>query len=142
MPAKGNAEWTGDLASGKGTFSAGEGGIAGEYSVASRFEDGPGANPEQLIAAAVSSCYSMFLSGVLSKGGTPPESVRTDAAVTIRRTDDGPVITTIAMSTVAKVQGIDDAAFQEAVKTAEAGCPVANALASVPEITVEGRLES
>lgn len=141
MPAKGKAEWTGDLASGTGTFSAGDGGIAGDYSVASRFEDGPGANPEQLIAAAVSSCYSMFLSGVLSKGGTPPEWVRTEAAVTIRRTDDGPLITTVAMDTVARVAGIDDAAFQEAVRTAEAGCPVAKALASVPEITVEARLD-
>jgi lipoyl-dependent peroxiredoxin len=141
MPAKGNAEWTGDLKSGTGTFSAGDGGIAGEYSVASRFEDGPGANPEQLIAAAHSSCYSMFLSGVLSNAGTPPEWVRTDAAVTIRRTDDGPTITTIALSTVARVPGVDDAAFQEAAQTAKAGCPVGKALAAVAEITLEARLD-
>lgn len=142
MPARGNAEWTGDLKGGSGTFSAGDGGIAGEYSVASRFEDGPGANPEQLIAAAHSSCYSMFLSGVLGNAGTPPEWVRTDAEVTIRRTDDGPTITSIALSTVAKVPGADDAAFQQAAETAKAGCPVSKALASVPEITLTAKLEA
>ena len=142
MPSKGNAEWTGDLKSGSGTFGAGDGGIAGDYSVASRFEDGPGANPEQLIAAAHSSCYSMFLSGVLSNAGTPPEWVRTDAAVQIRRTDDGPTITSIALSTVAKVPGADEAAFQEAAETAKKGCPVSKALASVPEIILDATLQA
>ena len=76
MPAKGTAEWKGDLPSGSGTFTAGDS-INGGYTFKSRFEDGPGSNPEQLIAAAHAACFSMALSSILAKAGTPPESVRT-----------------------------------------------------------------
>ena len=107
MPAKGNAEWRGDLKSGAGTFTAGDG-ITGDYSFKSRFEDGPGANPEQLIAAAHASCFSMALSGALADAGTPPESVKTDATVTLRFVDGAPTITAIALSTVGSVPGIDE----------------------------------
>jgi len=103
MPAKGTAEWQGDLKSGSGTFSAGEG-IAGDYSFKSRFEDGPGANPEQLIAAAHASCFSMALSAALGDAGTPAESVKTDATVTLRFVDGAPTITSVALRTVGSVR--------------------------------------
>jgi lipoyl-dependent peroxiredoxin len=130
-----SAEWQGDLKSGSGTFTAGEG-IGGEYSFRSRFEDGPGANPEQLIAAAHAACFSMALSAALGEAGTPVESVKTTAAVTMR---EG-TITTIALSTVGRVPGIDEATFQSAAREAKAGCPVSRALAGVGEITVEASL--
>lgn len=139
MPAKGSAEWHGDLMSGSGSFSAGEG-IHGEVSFKSRFEDGPGSNPEQLIAAAHASCFSMALSAALGRAGTPVESVQTDATVTLRQVDGTPTITSIALKTVGKVRGLDQAAFEEAAKQAKAGCPVSRALAGVPEITLEATL--
>jgi lipoyl-dependent peroxiredoxin len=141
MPAKGTAEWKGDLRSGGGTFTAGDS-ISGEFSFKSRFEDGPGANPEQLIAAAHASCFSMALSNMLAEGGHPVESVRTDATVTLRLTDNGPAITKIALVTVGRVPGIDQAAFTEAANAAKAGCPVSKALAGVEEITLEATLAS
>src|ERR1019366_7457026 len=98
MPARGSAEWKGDLPTGSGTFTAGES-ISGDYSYKSRFEDGPGANPEQLIAAAHASCFSMALSNVLAKAGHPPDSVRTDATVTLRPLDGAPTITKIELVT-------------------------------------------
>jgi len=139
MPAKGSAEWKGDLPSGSGTFTAGDT-ISGEYSYRSRFEDGPGANPEQLIAAAHASCFSMALSGMLSEAGSPPASVRTEATVTLRPVDGAPTITKIALVTVGRVPGIDAATFQRHAAAAKAGCPVSRALASVAEITLEASL--
>jgi lipoyl-dependent peroxiredoxin len=141
MAAKGSAEWKGDLPSGSGTFTAGDT-ISGEYSFKSRFEDGPGANPEQLIAAAHASCFSMALSNILAQAGTPPESVHTDATVTLRLVDGAPTITNIALVTVGRVPGIDAAAFAEHAAAAKAGCPVSRALAGVPEITLEASLAS
>ncbi|UGS36552.1 OsmC family protein [Capillimicrobium parvum] len=140
MPAKGQAQWQGDLRSGSGTFTAGDS-ISGEYSFKSRFEDGPGANPEQLIAAAHASCFSMALSNMLAEAGSPPESVTTDATVTLRIVDGAPTITTIALSTVGRVPGIDDATFQEHARSAKEGCPVSRALAGVGEITLDAKLE-
>ena len=139
MPAKGVAEWQGDLKSGTGTFTAGDS-INGDYSFRSRFEDGPGANPEQLIAAAHAACFSMALSAALADAGTPPESVNTNATVTLRFVDDAPTITSIALSTVGKVAGIDEAAFQKAAEEAKVGCPVSRALAGVPEVSLEASL--
>jgi osmotically inducible protein OsmC len=139
MPAKGNAEWQGDLRSGRGTFTAGDS-ISGDYSYKSRFEDGPGANPEQLIAAAHAACFSMALSNGLAEAGTPPTSVRTDAVVTLRPVDGVPTITKIELTTVGDVPGISDADFQQQARDAKAGCPVSRALAGVPEVTLEARL--
>jgi osmotically inducible protein OsmC len=139
MPAKGAAEWQGDLKTGTGTFTAGDS-IAGEYSFRSRFEDGPGANPEQLIAAAHASCFSMALSAGLADAGTPVQSVKTDATVTLRFVDGAPTITSIALSTVGSVPGIDEAAFKAAAEGAKAGCVISRALAGVPEITLEASL--
>jgi lipoyl-dependent peroxiredoxin len=140
MPAKGSAEWKGDLKGGAGTFTAGDG-ISGDYSFRSRFEDGPGANPEQLIAAAHASCFSMALSAALGDAGTPVNSVKTDATVTLRFVDGAPTITAIALTTVGDVPGIDEAAFKEAADGAKAGCPVSRALAGVPEITLDASLQ-
>ncbi|HEY2578873.1 MAG TPA: OsmC family protein [Streptosporangiaceae bacterium] len=141
MPAKGSAEWKGDLRTGTGTFTAGDT-ISGEYSFRSRFEDGPGANPEQLIAAAHASCFSMALSNMLAEAGTPVDSVKTDATVTLRMVDGVPTITKIALVTVGRVPGIDQAAFKEHASAAKAGCPVSRALAGVPEITLDATLAS
>ena len=141
MPAKGAAEWKGDVPTGNGTFTAGDT-ISGEYSFKSRFEDGPGANPEQLIAAAHASCFSMALSNILAQGGHAPDSVRTSATVTLRPVDGAPTITKIELVTMGRVPGITDAAFQEAAAQAKAGCPVSRALAGVPEVTLSATLES
>ena len=139
MPSKGNAEWKGDLKSGSGSFTAGDS-IQGDYSFKSRFEDGPGANPEQLIAAAHAACFSMALSNGLAEAGTPVDSVKTDATVTLRIVDDAPTITSIALTTVGQVPGIDDDAFKAAAEDAKKNCPVSKALAGVPEITLDARL--
>ncbi|MFI5040848.1 MAG: OsmC family protein [Acidimicrobiales bacterium] len=139
MPAKGSAEWRGDVPTGTGTFTAGDT-ISGGYTYKSRFEDGPGSNPEQLIAAAHAACFSMALSSLLAKAGTPPESVHTDATVTLRLVEGVPTITKIALVTVGRVPGLDEAAFVDHAKDAKAGCPVSRALAGVPEITLEASL--
>ena len=123
----------GDVPTGAGTFTAGDT-ISGGYTYKSRFEDGPGSNPEQLIAAAHAACFSMALANILAQAGNPPESVHTDASVTLRRVDGAPSITKIALVTVGRVPGIDEATFVEYAKTAKAGCPVSRALAAVPEI--------
>jgi osmotically inducible protein OsmC len=141
MPSKGHAQWQGDLKGGSGTFTAGED-ISGQYSYKSRFEDGPGANPEQLIAAAHASCFSMALSNILAEAGTPVDAVDTDAVVTLRIVDGAPTITAIKLTTVGKVPGIDEATFVEQAEAAKAGCPVSKALAGVPEITLEASLAS
>ena len=141
MPAKGSAEWKGDLPTGAGTFTAGDT-ITGGYTFKSRFEDGPGSNPEQLIAAAHAACFTMALSNLLAQAGSPPESVHTDATVTLKRVDGAPTITKIELVTVGRVPGIDEAAFVEHAKAAKAGCPVSRALAAVPEITLEASLKA
>ena len=140
MPARGNAEWQGALQSGHGKFTAGDS-ITGEYSFKSRFEDGPGANPEQLIAGAHAACFSMAFANALDEAGSPAKSVRTDARVTLRLLDDGPAITKIELTTVGVVPGIEEAKFQAIAAEAKAGCPVSKALAGVPEITLEAALE-
>jgi osmotically inducible protein OsmC len=141
MPARGSAEWKGDVPTGSGTFTAGDS-ISGGYTFKSRFEDGPGSNPEQLIAAAHAACFSMALSNILAQAGNPADSVRTDAAVTLRLVDGAPTITKIALVTVGRVPGIDQATFTEHARTAKADCPVSKALAGVPEITLDATLAS
>src|SRR6202171_1394304 len=139
MPARGTADWKGDVPTGTGTFTAGDT-ISGGYTYKSRFEDGPGSNPEQLIAAAHAACFSMALSNILAQSGNPPDSVHTDATVTLTRVDGAPTITKIALVTVGRVPGLDPAAFLKHAQAAKAGCPVSRALASVPEITLDASL--
>ena len=107
MPAKGSAEWKGDVPTGTGTFTAGDT-ISGGYTYKSRFEDGPGSNPEQLIAAAHAACFSMALSNILAQAGSTPVSVHTDATVTLRPVDGVPTITMIALVTAGNVPGLDE----------------------------------
>ncbi|WP_249010026.1 OsmC family peroxiredoxin [Conexibacter sp. DBS9H8] len=139
MPARAMAEWQGDLRTGTGSFSAGES-ISGAFSFKTRFEDAPGANPEQLIAAAHAACFSMALSAGLADAGTPVTSVKTDATVSLRMVDGAPMITSIALSTVGEVPGLDEAGFIAAAEGAKANCPVSKALAGVPEITLQASL--
>ena len=141
MPAKATAEWQGDLKSGSGTFTAGDT-ISGDFSFRSRFEDGPGANPEQLIGAANAACFSMALSNALAEAGTPPTSIKTNAVVTLRLVDGVPTITKIELTTVGIVPGIDDATFQQQAADAKTNCIISRALAGVPEITLEATLSS
>ena len=139
MASKGTAQWQGDLKGGSGTFTAGDG-ITGNYSFKSRFEDGDGANPEQLIGAAHAACFSMALSNALAEAGTPVDSVDTTSVVTLRIVDGAPTITKIALTTVGKVPGLDEAAFLTAAQDAKENCPVSKALAGVSEMTLEASL--
>jgi osmotically inducible protein OsmC len=136
MAAKGTAEWKGDLQSGTGTFTAGDT-ISGGYTFKSRFEDGPGSNPEQLIAAAHAACFSMALSSGLGKAGVTVESIQTEATVTLRMVDGKPTITKIDLVTVGRGPGLEAGTFREQAEAAKAGCPVSRALAGVPEITLD-----
>lgn len=114
----------------------GSGAYEGRFSFASRFEEGPGTNPEELIAAAHAGCYSMFLTATLGKAGHTDTEVSTTARIHL---EAGPTITRIELETKARVPGLDDAAFQEFARIAKEGCPVSKALAAV-EITLAARL--
>ena len=136
------AEWKGDLPGGSGAFDGASGQVEGAYSFDSRFGESGGTNPEELVAAAHASCFSMFLSGVLGQSGHTPESIRTEAKLQILKEGPGFAVKKIDLSTVGRVPGIDEAAFQEAAQVAKANCPISKALAAVPEMNVEARLES
>ena len=138
----GSAEWKGDLASGSGRLTVGDEAWEGDYSFASRFEEGEGTNPEELIAAAHSSCFSMALASALAEHGHEPRSVRTTARVHLRNVDGQPTIQKIELDTEGDVPGIDEDHFREHAEQAKAGCPVSRALGSVEEITVTARLAS
>jgi lipoyl-dependent peroxiredoxin len=134
-----NAVWEGNLQAGKGKMALGSGAFEGQYSFASRFEDGVGTNPEELIGAAHAGCFSMALAATLSNSGFEPKSVRTTAKVHLLKKDGGFVIPTIDLDTEASVPGIDAAKFQELAETAKKNCPVSKALASV-EIKLNAKL--
>ncbi|HEV3230471.1 MAG TPA: OsmC family protein [Solirubrobacteraceae bacterium] len=136
----GKAEWRGGLRDGRGEVTVGYGAFTGSYSYASRFEEGQGTNPEELIAAAHAACYSMALANVLAEHGAPPASVQTTASVHLRPVDGAPTIARIDLDTVAEAPGLDEASFKQHAQEAKEGCPVSRALAAVPEITLEARL--
>jgi osmotically inducible protein OsmC len=136
----GSAQWQGDLKGGSGTVTVGEGVFEGRYSFASRFEEGEGTNPEELIGAAHASCFAMALSLLLSEEGHPPDSVRAQAKVHLRNVDGLPTIARIELEVEGSVPGIDEDAFRGFAEKAKAGCPVSRALAGVPEISLEARL--
>ena len=123
-----SAIWKGSLIDGKGSMRLGSGAYEGDFSKASRFEDGPGTNPEELIGAAHAGCFSMFLSAILSKAGHIPTRIATTAKVHL---GDGPKIILIELSTVGEVPGIDEKTFVEFAEQAKKGCPVSQALAAV-----------
>jgi lipoyl-dependent peroxiredoxin len=142
MPTrKADAHWEGALRDGKGTVRLGSGAFEGPYSFTSRFEDGPGTNPEELLGAAHAACFAMALSVGLTQAGNPPEALDVEAKVTIAQVDDGFAITRIDLDLRGKVPGIDEAAFREAADAAKAGCPLSKALAAVPEINLEATFE-
>lgn len=131
-----SAKWEGTLIDGKGLMRLGSGAYEGAYTRASRFEDGPGTNPEELIGAAHAGCFSMFLAAILSKSGHPPTQIDTTARVHL---GEGPKITLIELFTIGVVPGIDESTFNEFAEQAKKGCPVSQALASV-EIRLTARL--
>ncbi len=133
------AVWDGNLREGKGKMKLGSGAFEGSYSFSSRFEDGAGTNPEELLGAAHAGCFSMALSSNLAKAGFNPQRVHTRAQVTIELVDGKNRITRIHLETEASVPGIDDAQFQQIAEAVKQSCPVSVALASVP-ITLAARL--
>ncbi len=143
MPTRNaSATWNGDLKAGNGTVKLGSGAYEGKYSFSSRFEEGTGTNPEELIAAALAGCYSMQLSAELGGQGAPAESVRTEGRAQLLKEGDGFAIKKIELVTRARVPGIDEDTFQQAVQAAKEDCLVSKALAGVAEITVDATLES
>ncbi|MDX6507713.1 MAG: lipoyl-dependent peroxiredoxin [Gaiellaceae bacterium] len=136
-----HATWEGDLRGGSGRFDVDSGAITGqEVTFASRFEQPGGkTSPEELIAAAEATCFSMALANGLAQDGHAPAKIETDAVCTLDQTDAGFRITTLQLTVRAEVEGLDDAAFQAAAKEAKEGCPVSNALGGV-EISLDASL--
>ena len=133
MPTRSaTAVWNGNLKEGKGTVKLGSGAYEGAYSFLSRFENGAGTNPEELIAAAHAGCFSMALSHGLAQAGHTPTRVATTAKVTLEKGETGFKITAIDLSTEAEVPGIDQNKFLEQAEKAKTGCPVSQALAATP----------
>ena len=140
MKRKASAEWKGGLKDGKGTISSDSGVLSNtQYSFSTRFEDGVGTNPEELIAAAHAGCFSMALSGQLANAGLKAESIRTTATVNLEKTDAGFAITAVHLDVKAKIPGADKQAFETAANNAKTGCPVSKVLNA--KITMEAKLE-
>ena len=135
-----NARWEGSLTEGNGTMRMASGAYEGPYSFQSRFQEGDGTNPEELIAAAHAGCFSMALSGELGRAGHDPESVETEAIVHVDKQGEGFAITRIELRTRARVSGISDEQFQEIAEAAKKGCPVSQALAAVESIELDAQL--
>lgn len=140
MPTRSaTAKWEGGLKGGHGSFS-GQTGLGGQYSFSSRFENGTGSNPEELLAAAEAACFSMALSGGLEKNGTPPTIVETKAACTVEKVGDGFAITTMKLDVRATVPNLDDATFQRIATETKSGCPVSKALKGNVDIQLSATL--
>lgn len=133
------AEWKGNLREGKGTMKLGSGAYEGPYSFASRFENGAGTNPEELIGAAHAGCFSMALSAGLGRAGFTPTRIHTTARVHLEKVGEGFGITRIELNTEAQIPGIEDATFQKHAEDAKKGCPVSKALAGV-QISLTAKL--
>ena len=137
-----SAKWSGNLKEGTGSMALGSGVWEGPFSYKTRFEEGQGTNPEELIGAALAGCFTMQVSAFLSEDGHVPESVATDASVHIRFVNELPTITQIDLVTRARIPGLDDATFQAAANKAKEGCIISRALAGVGNITLDAQLES
>lgn len=142
MARTASAEWRGTLKEGEGTMALGSGAWEGPFTFESRFEDGAGSNPEELIGAAEAGCFTMQLAHDLSEAGHVPELVHTDARVTIRNVDGAPTITKIALTTRARVSGLDAETLQRTAEETRKACIISRALGAVGEITVETTLET
>ena len=139
MQRKAGAIWKGGLKDGKGTVTTGSGVLTSTpYSFATRFEEGKGTNPEELIAAAHAGCFSMALSAELGKAGMTAESISTEATLTMEKLEAGFTITKINLDVTAKIPGGDQAKFSKAAQDAKAGCPVSRVLKA--EITMSAKL--
>ena len=140
MRRKASAVWTGGLKDGKGQISTDSGVLSNtQYSFSTRFEDGIGTNPEELIAAAHAGCFSMALSGQLGRAGLTAESINTTATVRLEKVEEAFAITSVHLEVTARVPGADQQAFETAANNAKAGCPVSKVLKA--EITMDARLE-
>ena len=141
MPVRSaKAVWEGSIGKGEGKMMMASGAYEGPFSVGSRFEEEEGTNPEELIAAAHAGCFSMALSSGLTKAGLPSNRIDTEAKVHIDKLEEGWRITEIELHVEAEVPGIDEAAFLAQAEEAKLGCPVSNALAAVPSITLHAKL--
>ena len=141
MKRKASAIWQGGLKDGKGSISTDSGVLENtQYSFSTRFEEGKGTNPEELIAAAHAGCFSMALSGQLGNAGLTAERINTSAAVTLEKTDAGFTVTKVHLEVTAKIPGATDEAFQTAAGNAKEGCPISRLLKA--EITMDAKLES
>ena len=141
MKRNASAEWQGDLKSGKGTISTASGVLDNtQYSFSTRFEEGKGTNPEELIAAAHAGCFSMAFSAQLGERGLKADSIRTTATVTLEKTDSGFAVTSSHLDMKARVPGADQAKFDEAAKAAKEGCPISKLLNAT--ITMNAVLEN
>jgi len=140
MDRSASAVWHGSLKEGKGTITTQSGTLhEAQYSFGTRFENGVGTNPEELIAAAHAGCFTMALSGQLTSVEMPPESIETTAVVTMEKTDDGPTVTKIHLTTRAFVPGIESEKFEELAKKAKEGCPISRLLKTA-DITLDAKL--
>jgi osmotically inducible protein OsmC len=141
MKRSASAVWKGGLKNGKGTISTDSGVLSDtQYSFGTRFEDGKGTNPEELIGAAHAGCFSMALSAQLGEAGLTAESIATKATVTLEKTEGGFAITAIHLDLKAKIPGADKQAFEKAANNAKAGCPVSKVLNA--KITLDAALEN
>jgi lipoyl-dependent peroxiredoxin len=136
----GQAQWTGDLEGGSGRLTVGDGVLEGAYSFASRFEEGEGTNPEELIAAAHAACFSMSLANILATNGHVAESVATHARVQLGNVDGAPTLRRIDLETEGRVPGLAAEEFERHAEQAKKECPVSRALAGVPEVRLSARL--
>lgn len=140
MKRKGSAVWKGSIKEGKGTISTESGVLSDtQYSFSTRFEDGIGTNPEELLGAAHAGCFSMALSGQLGAAGLTADSINTTATVTLEKTDSGFAITKVHLDVTAKIPGATQEAFETATNNAKAGCPVSKLFNA--EITMDAKLE-
>jgi osmotically inducible protein OsmC len=135
---KASAVWDGTLKEGKGVMRLGSGAFEGNFTFKSRFEEGPGTNPEELVGAAQAGCFSMYLSSLLTNAGYPPKQIRTSATVYL---GEGPRITLIELETEAEVPNIDEKTFLEKVEDSKKNCPISLAMTG-PELRVTARLVS
>ena len=138
---KGSAVWKGGLKDGKGSISTQSGVLSNtQYGFNTRFEDGPGTNPEELIGAAHAGCFSMALSAQLGEAGMKPDSIETTATVSLEKVEGGFAITAVHLDLVAKIPGADRQAFEKAANNAKAGCPVSKLLNA--KITLDAKLQA
>lgn len=141
MKRTASAEWQGGLKDGKGVVSTSSGVLSNtQYSFHTRFEQGAGTNPEELIAAAHAGCFSMALSAQLDQAGLKAQSIKTTCAVTFEKTDAGFTVTESHLSVTARIPGADQQAFEKAANDAKAGCPISRLLNT--KITMEAKLEA